>query len=113
MMFVNKKFLIFLFKIVCVVFVCFMLYVFLKVLYTSEKVNSEMDKVGSGLMKETSFDIFKGSNMFFYDYVELINSREEEISEGKCYSQYMTYYVFALVLGAYVNVKKLYKLGAM
>jgi len=111
MMFVNKKYLIFLFKILCVVFVCFMLYVFLKVLHTSEKINSEMDKAASSFMKETSFDIFKGSNMFFYDYVDLVNIHEDEISEGKCYSQYMTYYVFALVLGAYVNVKKLYKLG--
>ncbi len=109
-MFINRKSIIQIFQVICIVFVCCMFYVFVKVLYTNEKTNTEIDKFEDSLINTSPVDMFKGSNMFFYDFLDVTDSYEG-IPEGKCYSQYIAYYLFALVLGAYVNVKRLYKMG--
>ena len=111
MMFSTKKSIIILFKVTSIVFVCFMLYTFIKVLYSNEKINNSIDIFETNLYSHmTPYDAFKGCIHLFNKNFEAKETPEEP-QETSCFTQYLTYYFFALVLGAYVNVKRLYKLG--
>jgi hypothetical protein len=99
-MFMNKKSVITVFKILSLIFVCFMLYVFLNILFANEKINPEIIKIENEI--NTFKDYLLSSNNFFYI---------EDVEETSCVSRYMSYYAYALVLGAYINFKRLAKLG--
>ena len=99
-MFINKKSVITVFKILCLIFVCFMLYVFLTILFTNEKINPEIIKIENEI--NTFKDYLLSSKNIFYI---------EDAEEASCVSKYMTYYAYALVLGAYINFKRLAKMG--
>jgi hypothetical protein len=87
-------------------------------------MNFEVDKIKVGV-KEFNFN--KNFNIFnvemkneftfnsFTSFDANMNKDAVDIEEGEgvgnCYSQYLAYYVYALILGAYINVKRLYKMG--
>ena len=113
MMFLKKKTVLLLFKLTCLIFVTFLLFVFIKVLCVNEKYNSQIIKTENGENCLTE-NIFTKSQKSFFDANysskrSLVGSEDKE--EGSCYTKYLLYYVYALILGAYINVKRLYKMG--
>lgn len=113
MMFLKKKTALLVFKVACLIFVTFLLFVFIKVLCVNEKITSDV-KYHEKIKHSSSEKNFAKSkeNFFVMNFFSenLLNISEEK-EEKCCYSKYLYYYVYALILGAYVNVKRLYKMG--
>lgn len=123
MMFLEKKSAITAFKAVCIVFVCVLMCVFFQTVLANEKNSFEVEKIKSEVQDLKLMKKFNNVNAelrsdFTFNSFHSFDSNTEDISldengEGvaSCYSQYIAYYAYALILGAYINVKRLYKMG--
>lgn len=88
MMFLRKSSAVLFVRLLSIAFLCIMFAIFIRISLISEDTKSE--------------------------YINEGIKSEEQSNEGKlCYSEYTISCFFALVLGAYINVKKLLKLGIL
>jgi hypothetical protein len=101
MMLIQKEKVLMLFKIISLIFVLFMLSVFMKVVFQNEKVSAEIQ--------------FENDKSFFLDHLlhstDVIYNQNDEIDDENCLKKYSAYYIYAVILGGYINVKRLYKMG--
>jgi hypothetical protein len=109
-MFLRKTSVIAAFKFCSIIFVMFMLCIFMRVVFVSESLNEDFNKKGIQKIHvkfshETVVKHFC-SNKFFENNEAIIIEEKEN-----CTLTYLAYYACALILGAYVNVKRLYKMG--
>ena len=109
MMFLKKKAVLLIFKVLSLLIVTLMLFVFLKVLYNNEKINSEVKKFENKEVTRTQLQ--SKENFFTLNFFSMYEFVDKTEKEEKCYSQYFAYYAYALILGAYINIKRLYKMG--
>ncbi len=103
-MFLSKNSLLTGLKIISVLFVCFMMFVFLRMLFVNEKSVLNRTSVNKDEIKEID------DKEVHIEKIEAKNLNEVEDNEN-CVGRYMVYYFYALVLGAFINVKKLCKMG--
>ena len=90
-------------KFISLLFVCSMMFVFLRVLIVDEQAGIKR----KCLKKEKNHSDQSD---------EIVASLDVEVTKEKyqteyCVDTYLIYYIYAIILGAYVNVKKLYKMG--
>jgi hypothetical protein len=109
MMFLKRKAVLLIFKFISLLIVTLMLFVFLKVLYYNEKISPEVKKIEN--QEVTGNEIRSKDNFFTMNFISVYEFVDSTEKEEKCYSQYVAYYLYALILGAYINIKRLYKMG--
>jgi len=89
----------------------------MKVLFTNEKINLEVGKISKqedevSLCSNPYVTREDDKLSFFNSEIEVEAEIESANENSKCLtSKYLAYYMYALILGAYVNVKRLYKMG--
>ena len=125
MMFLKKKTALLVFKAISLLFVCFLLFVFVRILYANEKISWELKKFENEKLlkheeaysantsnKESLFTrIFMMTSEYNMGNMNYDSGSETNLQDEKCYSKYLAYYAYALILGAYINIKRLYKMG--
>jgi hypothetical protein len=111
MLFLKKNSVIASFRIVCLLFVMSMFYFFLRITVTVDN----LEKINNIEIKLETFD----------NHEECRNNEEIHINQldhtkiyygnegDDCKTTYLLYYASALILGAYVNFKKIYKMGSI
>jgi len=109
MLFFKKNSVIASFRIVCLLFVMSMFYFFLRITVTVDN----LEKINN---KENMIQTFNNHEIGRYNEEIQINQFDnKKIYKGyegdDCKATYFLYYAGALILGAYVNFKKLYKMG--
>ncbi len=99
-MFLNKCQVISAFKIICVIFIAFMFFVFLRmtVVYERETLQEKLNQHNNAYTQQDQEN---------YLAIKLLSANNQD----PCKINYAFYYASALILGAYVNFKKLYKMG--
>lgn len=119
-MFFKKSSMIASFKIFSILFVSLMMCIFLGVLFTSENVKENVNQrinvcktnICNNFPKFESNSHNTHDNSIFFMFT---NTEDKyDTTEETCYyGRYMMYYSYALILGAFLNVKKLYKMGTI
>lgn len=106
MLFLKKSKVIFAYKIICALFVMTMLFMFIRMTIIYEKEIDQEKLIENNWNDENILHKEK--------YANDVNIRIPVFSENytdNCKTNYLLYYAGALILGAYVNFKKLYKMG--
>ncbi len=108
-MFLKKTSVIAAFRIVSVLFVMCMFYFFLRITVT---VTNEETKSDNEISIEKSYQLERNDDnqqihISQLDHIKIYNQYQSD----DCKTTYLMYYASALILGAYVNFKKLYKMG--
>lgn len=103
MMFMQRKSVILVFKVMSVLFVCFLMCVFCHILFSQENIKVKID-LEIEEKNEVINEIAKGSNSGFNNITD---------DKHDCDFTVFYYYIYALILGAYFNVNRLCKLGTI
>jgi len=80
-----------------------MMFVFLRMLFIKEQ------NVSARKLTQKSQSDNINSNEKISERINTSFTNDEE--NENCLGKYLSYYIYAFVLGAYINVKKLYKMG--
>ncbi len=123
MMSLPKASIINIFKSLSVLFVCFMMVVFFRVVFVYEgpelknkckaskaAVNKKDIDTALDMPSEVKVEINMKEGKDVGDNQNIMQDNKRE-DKGMCLGNYAAYYLYAIILGAYINVKKLYKMG--
>lgn len=116
MMFMSRTSLITSFKLFSIFSVCLMMGIFFGVLFAADRVEKPiLNKVTPKNYNENEVKCNYNMKNLYID-IEISNGdskspSSENRKEENCVQTYIMYYVYAVILGAYINIKRLYKMG--